>query len=189
MDYTFKIADSIEEKEQLLLLNYKTFVEEIPQHSPNVKKSLEDQFHEENVYFICKDKEEVIGMLAIRENRPFSLDKKLPDLDKYFPEKRDICEIRLLAIKKERRSGVIFLGIIAKAAQYCEKKDYKYAIISGVVGRLNFYTKLGFLPFGPCVGGKKALYQPMYLDTTGYYNVTKRKIENIANKYQHGDFF
>src|SRR6266567_2657538 len=44
----FKIASEESELEQVFQLNYKTFVEEIPQHPPNPEKRLVDRFHHRN---------------------------------------------------------------------------------------------------------------------------------------------
>ena len=75
-EYFFKIATSADEFEQIHRLNYQTFSEEIPQHQKNAEQKLVDQFNSENTYIICIKDQEVVGMTAIRDNRPFSLDKK-----------------------------------------------------------------------------------------------------------------
>ena len=51
----FRIATTRHEFEQIFKLNYKTFVEEIPQHERNAERRLVDKFHEENTYLICMD--------------------------------------------------------------------------------------------------------------------------------------
>jgi hypothetical protein len=70
----FKLADRGVEFEAIHRLNYRTFVEEIPQHSPNAERRLVDRFHAENTYVIGLDGEELVGMVASRCRRPFSLD-------------------------------------------------------------------------------------------------------------------
>jgi len=75
----FKIAAEEWEFEAIHSLNYKTFVEEIPQHQHSGEKRLVDKFHRENTYLICLDGDRLVGMLAMRGNRPFSLDSKLPN--------------------------------------------------------------------------------------------------------------
>src|SRR6185369_2508203 len=62
----FKVASGPEEFEQIHRLNYRTFVEEIPQHPPNGEKLLVDRFHGENTYFLCLDERQVVGMMALR---------------------------------------------------------------------------------------------------------------------------
>lgn len=81
----FKIATEDWEFEQIHELNYRTFVEEIPQHQPAEQPRLVDKFHEENTYLICVAGNRVVGMLAARGRRPFSLDQKLANLDSFLP--------------------------------------------------------------------------------------------------------
>ncbi|GIV77575.1 MAG: hypothetical protein KatS3mg050_1969 [Litorilinea sp.] len=50
--YTFRYATEDWEFEQIHRLNYRAFVEEIPQHAPNPERRLVDQFHHENTYAI-----------------------------------------------------------------------------------------------------------------------------------------
>src|SRR2546426_5753042 len=98
----FKSATEDFEFEQIHRLNYHTFVEEIPQHHASPTQRLVDKFHSENTYLISLCGNKLVGMLAVRGNRPFSLDQKLPNLDSYLPPGRKICEIRLLAVEKKR---------------------------------------------------------------------------------------
>lgn len=161
--YTFKIADEPWEFEQILSLNYETFVEEIPQHPANPNRILMDAFHEENTYLICIKDRQVLGMLAVRGKRPFSLDKKLENLDSYLPEGLTPCEVRLLAVKKDARRSRIVRGLLAKATTYCLEQGYDTALISGYLNQVPLYRHLGFIPFGPIVGSGQARFQPMYL--------------------------
>lgn len=161
MSYLVKIADSDVEFEKIHRLNYKTFVEEIPQHEGNAQGSLVDRFHLENTYIIALDGERLIGMVAVRGNRPFSLDDKIPDLDQYLPAGKKLCEIRLLAIEKEFRGGPVLFLMMKKVAQYCVKEGYDYSIISGTTRQQKLYHHLGFQPFYSEVGKKGAFFIPM----------------------------
>lgn len=163
-NYIFKFAENEKEFDLIHKLNYKTFVEEIPQHEENEKGCLVDKFHKENTYIIALDKDKLAGMIAVRGDRPFSLDYKIPNLDSYFPPNVNICEIRLLAIEKEYRKGFVFYGIAKKLAEYCKKNNYNYAIISGTTRQLKLYRHMGFIPFYHLVGKDNALYQPMYIN-------------------------
>ncbi len=49
----FKFASEDWEFEAIHRLNYKTFVEEIPQHHASPAHRLVDKFHAENTYLIC----------------------------------------------------------------------------------------------------------------------------------------
>src|SRR3954470_16018751 len=99
----FKIANEDWEFDLIHQLNYKTFVEEIPQHAPSPTQRLVDKFHSENTYLICLSGRKLAGMLAARSKRPFSLDSKLENIDSFLPAGRKTCEIRLLAVEKKFR--------------------------------------------------------------------------------------
>lgn len=160
--FVFKVASKDCEFAQIHRLNHRTFVEEIPQHDATSDMLLVDRFHEENTYFICLKGVRLIGMVAARDERPFSLDQKLENLDSYLPAESSICEIRLLSIEKEHRVGRIIQGLLTILARHCTDRGYDIAIISGTVLQERFYQRLGFVSFGPRVGQPGALYQPMY---------------------------
>ena len=84
----FKTAVEDWEFEAIHRLNYKTFVEEIPQHLASPAQRLVDKFHAENTYLIALSGRKLAGMLAVRGNRPFSLDQKLDQLDSFLPPGR-----------------------------------------------------------------------------------------------------
>jgi aspartate aminotransferase-like enzyme len=163
-EFFFKIATTADEFGQIHRLNYQTFSEEIPQHEKNEEQKLVDPFHAENTYIICIKENEVIGMTAIRDNRPFSLDRKIGPVEQSlsFPV-HSPCEVRLLSVKKEYRNGRVFLGLAQFLIKYCLKKGYDIAFISGTVRQLKLYGQLGFQPFAHLTGTNEALFQPMYL--------------------------
>ena len=162
--YRIKIADTADEREQVYRLNYSTYVEEIPQHAPNPERRLVDRFDAENEYVIAlAADDEVVGMLALRARRPFSLDQKLEQLDSYLPPHRSLCELRLLAVRREHRHQVLFRDLIAFTARHCVAAGHDLAVISGTTRQLALYRHLGFEPFGPLVGSAGAQFQPMVL--------------------------
>ena len=163
MKLWFGRAASPEEFEQIAKLNHETFTEEIPQHAPHDDHRLVDKFHMENTYLIGKYQDEVIGMIALRSKRPFSLDEKLPDLDRYLPAGKKVCEIRLLAVKKNHRRSAVFPGLVREVVRTCRERGLDYAVISGTTRQLKLYSHLGFEQFGPLVGKEGAWYQPMGL--------------------------
>jgi aspartate aminotransferase-like enzyme len=172
---TFKFASEDWEFEAIHRLNYKTFVEEIPQHHASPTHRLVDKFHAENTYLICLSGKKLVGMLAVRGRRPFSLDQKLENLDSYLPAGRSICEIRLLAIEKKFRGAQALQGILALLWQHGIERGYDLAIISGTNRQFRLYQHLGFVPFGPVVGTGEAQFQPMY--------VTLETFENTAREF------
>jgi hypothetical protein len=159
----FKLATEDWEFAQVHHLNYTTFVEEIPQHGANPDRALIDKFHRENTYVIALDRDRVVGMIAVRGKRPFSLDNKLENLDAFLPAGRKLCELRLLAVEKKYRNGWVFWGMGKQLAEHCLKLGYDLALISGTTRQQKLYRHLGFVPFGPLVGQPGAQFQPMYL--------------------------
>lgn len=161
MPYRYTVARDPGQLAQVHGLNYHTFVDEIPQHAPNEAGVLVDRFHGENTYLVALDGETVVGMVAMRQERPFSLDLKLDDLDAHLPPGRPAVEIRLLAVRPERRHGRAFYGLMAYAARWMVQQGIQAAVISGTTRQLGLYRRLGFRPFGPLVGHEGAQYQPM----------------------------
>ncbi len=164
----FKVATEDWELDLIHQLNYKTFVEEIPQHAAPPNQRLVDKFHAENTYLICLSGRKLVGMLALRANRPFSLDHKLEDLDSYLPPGRSLCEIRLLAVDKKFRTGQVFQGFMAMVWQQFVEHGWDMAVISGTTRQRKLYHHLGFIPFGPLVGREGAQFQPMYLSIESF---------------------
>lgn len=165
---TFKIATEQWEFDQIHKLNYRTFVEEIPQHETNPQKTLIDKFHRDNKYIVCLCNSQLIGMVSIRDKRPFSLDQKLKDLDSYLPECSSIVEIRLLSVQREYRRGRVVKGLLTTLIDEVESQEYDLAIISAALNQMRLYEHLGFVPFGPLVGKDVARFQPMYLTLSAY---------------------
>ena len=164
----FKIADDPAEFEQIFQLAYDTFVEEIPQHAPNGDRRHLDRFHEENTYIVARQGDDVVGMIALRGDRPFSLDQKLDNLDEYLPTGRRVCELRLLAVRPAYRRGMVFKGLVDGLVREGRQRGYDMAVISGTLRQEKLYRHLGFVPFGPRVGTDQAPFQPMYLTFEGF---------------------
>src|SRR3954464_4371843 len=188
----FKTAGEDWEFELIHRLNYKTFVEEIPQHKAQPTDRLVDKFHLQNTYLICLSGRQLAGMLAVRGDRPFSLDQKLENLDSYLPAGRKICEIRLLAVEKKFRGAQVLQGILALLWQHGIEKSYDLAIISGTPRQFKLYQHLGFIPFGPMVGTGEAQFQPMYLTLETFIQMSKalsppsQEVNRILSSYLPG---
>jgi len=157
----FKIAEEPWEFEQISRLNYKTFVEEIPQHRPNPAGLLRDRFLPASTCFICLKAGRLLGMVAVSGQRPFSLDAKVADLDAYLPSGARVCEIRLLAVEPEHRGGPVFGGLLKLLMRHCRTAGYDLAVISAARSQEKLYRHLGFIPFGPPLGTAQAPYQGM----------------------------
>ncbi|MDA1633864.1 aminotransferase class V-fold PLP-dependent enzyme [Bacillus cereus] len=164
MGLIYKVADQAWEFERIHKLNYKTFVEEIPQHEETKERVRIDRFHEENTYLICLDDNKVVGMVALRGKRPFSLDYKISNLDFYFQEHgENVYEIRLLSVERAYRNGRALLGLIRFLHRYLLLNGYELALISATTRELPLYEQMGFKSFHTLVGTEEAAFQPMYV--------------------------
>jgi aspartate aminotransferase-like enzyme len=183
--FVFKFATEDWEFEQIHRLNYKTFVEEIPQHQRSASDRLVDKFHTENTYLICLSGQKLAGMLAARSNRPFSLGGKLSHLDSYLPAGYKLFEVRLLSIEKQFRGTQILQGLLALLWQHAVENSYDVAVISGTTKQFRLYQHIGFIPFGPMVGSGEAQFQPMYV-TIETFESTARKFlrSSPSNSFQ-----
>lgn len=181
----FKVATEPAEFEAIHRLNYETFVEEIPQHPPNPERRLVDRFHAENIYFVCLREGRLVGMLALRGKRPFSLDGKLPDLDAHLPPGCVPCEVRLLAVRRDVRrawGGLVLRGLLALFRESWASKGYTFAVISGTTRESRLYRHMGFVPFGPLVGTAEARYQPMYMTPESFEAATGRCLDRASRR-------
>lgn len=164
--YRFVVATSDEQFEQIHRLNYRTFVEEIPQHEPNAERRYVDRFHAENTYVVAETGGRVVGMICVRDRRPFSVDQKIGPFERHLPPSvpppERPCEVRLLAIEPEHRHGRVILGLFRGILAIGLDRGYDFILMSGLVANQRMYRALGFRPFGPLTGSAEAPFQPMY---------------------------
>jgi ribosomal protein S18 acetylase RimI-like enzyme len=164
--YNVKVATEPDDLEQIHALNYRTFVEEIPQHDPDPERRLVDRFHAENTYVVCKAGDAVVGMVCVRDRRPFSVDEKIGPFEDHLPPDVPVpgrpCEIRLLAIDPAHRGSRVILGLLSHLLRLGLERGYDFALMSGRPANMTLYRGLGFRPFGPLTGTTEAPFQPMY---------------------------
>jgi aspartate aminotransferase-like enzyme/N-acyl-L-homoserine lactone synthetase len=175
----FRVASEEREFEQVNALHYKAFVEEIQQYVPNESERHVDRFDKENTYVIALNGERVIGSIAVRVTRPFSLDGKLDNLNQYLPAGYRYCEIRLLSVAKEHRTGNVLPGLLAGVWDYATERGFDAAVISATTRQLKLYRHIGFVPFGPLVGTVEAPFQPMYLTIDAF----REKAQEISSLF------
>lgn len=161
--YVFKLAESEREFEQIHRLNYRTFVDEIPQHSATGSGKLVDKFHHKNLYFIVLKHGRVVGMLSAHDQPPFSVADRLDDPGILQQSTMQPLEVRLLAIEPSERNSNLFFGLIWTLYEYALQHQKSHLIISGVSQRLRLYERLGFVPVGPSVRSGSASFVPMML--------------------------
>lgn len=162
---TIKFATQ-KEFEQIHQLNHEIFAEEIPQHEQKEDGRLIDAFHQQNTYVLALVNGELTGMVCYNSIRPFSLDKKLEDLDQYLPQHNKLVEIRLFAVKKEMRGKGIALAMLKLLIPHLLENGFDLGVISASLQELELYHNIGAVPFGNLVGTVEVPYQPMYFHVT-----------------------
>lgn len=160
---TIKAATELSEFLQIHELNYRIFVEEIPQHQANAEKKLVDKFHSRNHYIIAKKDQRVVGMVCYNWQRPFSIDSKISNLDSYLPAHTKLAEIRLLSIHTAERKAMVAYRLLQHLCKLLIEEGTDAAVISGTTRQLRLYKSMGFTAFGGLVGTADARYQPMYI--------------------------
>lgn len=159
--YVFKKALTPAEIEQLHELNYRTFVQEIPQHEDTGEGALVDKFHRKNTYFMALDENRVVGMVAVHGEPPFSVEDKLNDPSVLEALGDRPLEVRLLAVEPGLRTGQVFIGLAYLVFAHACEHGYTHLLISGVEDQLSLYHHMGFQPIGPRVVNGGAHFIPM----------------------------
>jgi len=161
-DYEFKIAETVEELDQVHGLNYRTFVQEIHQHEDSGSGVLVDKFHRKNSYIIGLRDNRLIGMISFHDQPPFSVADRLADASILASPGMKPIEVRLLAVDPEERNSVATIALVWCLYQHVVQRGYTHLLISGVAEQENLYTHIGFVPMGPPVGTGRACYIPMW---------------------------
>lgn len=171
----YRIATDPWEFEAIHRLNHETFTAEIPQHPPSPDGRLVDRFHDTNVYLIAARGDFLAGMLAVRFEPPFSLDRKLPELDRYLPPGHQWCELRLLTVAPELRGSPVLRGLVRLLLATAAARGTDAAMISAATAKVPLYRKLGFTEFGPLVGHEGAWFQPMHVTRQSFARAMRNR--------------
>ena len=171
----YRIAREPWEFEAIHRLNHQTFTREIPQHPPNPDGRLVDRFHDTNVYLIAARGDFLAGMLAARFEPPFSLARKLPELDRHLPPGHQWCELRLLTVAPELRGSPVLRGLVRLILATAATQGTDAAMISAATTKVPLYRKLGFTEFGPLVGHEGAWFQPMHVTRQSFARAMRNR--------------
>ena len=159
--YTVKMAETPAELEQVHRLNYRTFVQEIPQHADNGVGTLVDKFHEKNTYILALRDDRLVGMLSAHDQPPFSITSRLPDPNLLFQSNIKPVEVRLLAVEPDERNSPVAIFLVYQLFQWGRECGHTHFVISGVTEQLPLYRHMGFEALGPAVGRPGAEFVPM----------------------------
>jgi len=159
--YVFKRAESAKDCEQIHRLNYRTFVQEIPQHEDHGSDLLVDKFHEKNTYFLAFRDDRLVGMLSAHDRPPFSVASRMPDPSILERPGLRPLEVRLLAIEPEERNTPTLIGLVYSLFCYGRVHGHTHFVISGVTEQAELYKHIGFEAIGPPAGPAGAQFIPM----------------------------
>src|SRR6266852_481369 len=126
--YRFQKAETIGQLEQVFHLNHAVFAGELEQFPTLESERLVDKFHDKNLYLIALAGEEVVGMISLHDQPPFSVAGKLAD-PALLGEYGRLIEVRLLAVEPAHRNGVVMAGLMLSVYEHA--RAYDAIVISG----------------------------------------------------------
>lgn len=160
----FKEVSSTEELDRLQHLNHAIFAKELRQHEARPEGFLLDRFHAHNRYFIALNHSDVVGMICINSQPPFSVEKRLPPNVSISEIAPAPCEVRLLAVAAVTRGTLILAGLLWQVFAEAKRRGRSHILISGATARVRMYQELGFRSLGPPITDGDASFVPMVLD-------------------------
>lgn len=149
------------------------------QYSGDGSGVLVDRFHEKNVYWVGVRDVQVLGMVAVNDQPPFSIEGRLPDRTALNALGDRLLEVRLLALDGASRHRLVLAGILWEILSYARGRNYSHLIISGIGEKIAMYERMGFRAIGPSVPGGAARFVPMALPLS---EIPSRLLQN-ANAY------
>lgn len=162
--YRFAWAASDEDYAALRRLNHEIFAEELRQHAGTGTGLLIDRFEAKSRFLLAWRGEELVGMVSLHGEPPYSVEQKLSDpslLDRFEGRK---LEVRLLAIRPGERNRMALAGLLGRVLEVAREEGWRWLLISGLRERAAFYERLGFTAIGPAVRSGEAWYAPMVMD-------------------------
>ena len=86
-------------------------------------------------------------------------------------------EIRLLAVKKNRRGSLVTLKLMTQAGNLAISLGYKYALISAIEAQIPLYLKFGFKQIAPPKNVRGVYFTPMILGLNEFeYAISKNRV-------------
>ena len=174
--YEFKAASTEAEIEQIHRLNHETFVDEVGQCRPTDDGRLVDKFHDKNTYFVAKRAGEVVGMVAVHDQPPFSIADRLPDPEILSRIGGRALEVRLLVVRRDIRHGMVMPGLVLAIFDHARLQNHTHALISGLQQRVPLYEKMGYRALGPAVRSGSAEFVPMSCEFASLPESSRRMV-------------
>jgi hypothetical protein len=165
--YEFRFASSEEDMAGVRRLNHLAFAEELAQHERTPDGLLRDKFEEKSRYIVAAclipqgGMSQIIGMVAIHDQPPFSIEKRLADPAAFHSLGARFLEVRLLAIEPAHRTRLVVGGLYTRVMEAALDGEYDALLISGVSTQAPMYRRMGFRELGPAVRDGLADFFPM----------------------------
>jgi aspartate aminotransferase-like enzyme/GNAT superfamily N-acetyltransferase len=148
---------------QIHQLHFRTFTQELGQYSGDGSGSHVDKYHQKNVYFICETEGQLVGMVAVHDQAPFSFVNRLPD-DCQLAELSDKpLEVRLLAVDPDWRHQRVAGGLMLAIYRWAGTNDFPDLFISALEEQIPLYRRIGFKALGSTVVQGEVQFTPMML--------------------------
>ncbi len=164
MSYSFRVAETAEDLQQIRRLNHMVFSQELGQHAVHADGRLIDPFEARSRHFLALHHDVVCGMVCVHDDAPWSVTKRLsaPAIVDTLPQ--PLLEVRLLAVAPEHRNRPVLAGLLAGVFEFALERGFRSLLISGVTEQVKMYRRLGFVAIGPAVAEGRARFYPMALD-------------------------
>lgn len=151
------------DSDAIAALNHRTFVQELGQYEDDGSGPREDKFHAKNHYLLCERGGELVGMVAVHDQAPFSVSSRLPGGERVEDLSARPLEVRLLCVRPDQRGGRVALALMYAVLRFCRENGHDDLWISGVTAQQPLYRRLGFRPVGPDVPQGEVAFAPMRL--------------------------
>jgi hypothetical protein len=173
-----KIADRMEEFEQIHRFNHEIFSSEVQQYAAGKKPPFTDIYRFKTRYAIALRNGIICALVAFSETRPFSIDYRIQQLDKYLPAFDHALEIRLISAKPGKRGDALIRKMVSKVAEWhlMQDKENKCILALGNKRQVKIFEELGFVSFYKLIRNDDIWYQPMYLDTHKFTGISPGKL-------------
>jgi predicted N-acetyltransferase YhbS len=161
VSYSFRFAETPADYDAVRRLNHRIFAAELGQHETRADGLLVDRFESKSRFLVALHEDAIVGMVAIHDQPPFSIEKRLPSPEALDTFPAPLLEVRLLAIEPDHRNRMVIAGLFGHVIEYALESGYGTILISGIVERLEMYRRMGFVPLGAPVRDHQAEYVPM----------------------------
>jgi len=175
-------SEDLPEIRQLL---HRTFVDELGQYADSGMGKHADKFEHKNHAYLARDNGELVGMIAVHGEAPFSVAARMPAHTPMAELANRPLEVRLLCVAPGLRGSQIAFRLMAAVFAHALAHDYRELWISGVEEQLPLYRKLGFEALGPAIPDGNVAFTPMRVSLDRLPSGLKRLTTRMHSSRTH----